>query len=43
MKKFWMENRYEIKDTAKIIGAGFLIGVISNSLLLMRIKRIVKK
>ena len=43
MKKFWMENRYEIKDAAKIITCGFVIGVISNSLLLMRIKGIVKK
>jgi hypothetical protein len=43
MKKFWMKNRYDIKDSMKIIGAGFVIGVISNSLLLIRIKRIVKK
>jgi hypothetical protein len=42
VKKWWRKNRYEIDDAAKVIACGVAIGVITNSMLLFRIKRIVK-
>ena len=42
VKKWWRKNRYEIDDAAKAIGCGVAIGLITNSILLFRIKRIGK-
>lgn len=42
VKKWWRKNRYEINDAAKAIACGLAIGVITNSMLLFRIKRIGK-
>ena len=42
VKKWWRKNRYEIDEAARAIACGVAIGVITNSILLFRIKRIGK-
>lgn len=43
MKNWWRENRYDIKDAARTIACFVGVGLFSNSLLLWRVKKIVKK
>ena len=43
MKKWWREKRYDIKQAAITVAAGIGMGIVYNSVLLWRIKRIVKK
>ena len=43
MKKWLRRNRYDIKDAAITIVCGIGMGIVYNSVLLYRIKRIVKK
>jgi hypothetical protein len=43
MKKWWSEKRYDIKDAAITIACGLGMAIVYNSVLLWRIKRIVKK
>ena len=42
VKKWWRKNRYEIDDAAKVIACGVAIGLITNSILLIGVKRIGK-
>ena len=43
MKRWWIEHRYDIKDAARTCACGLGIGLVSHSILLWRVKRIVKK
>ena len=40
IKIWWKENRYEICDATQMIACGVAIGLITNSILLYRIKKV---